>query len=99
MSYQLLLLKMLLHHLQDLHVFLAGWNCAVVFIIPHTINIVCAGIQKRNGGEVARNAIAKVQRIKIMHCLLQSRAVALFVIVLIQQLRNQQLAVMSVENI
>ena len=58
-----------------------------------------AGIQKRDGRDVARNAFAKAQRIEITHRLLQSRAVALAVVVFVEQLRNQQLAVMPIQLI
>ena len=65
MFHQFLFHKMPFHHLQSLQVFHAGFHNAVALVVAHTINIMGAGIQKRDGRDVARNAFAKAQRIEI----------------------------------
>ena len=49
MSHQFFLLKMRFHHLQCLQVFLAGLHHAVALVIACAVDVVGAGIEKREG--------------------------------------------------
>ena len=103
---------MFFHHPQGIEIFLASVNKAVALVIPHTINIMRPSRQKRIPPLYGRTACARFtacvritpictihNRIKITNRLHQILSIALSIVILKQQLRNQHLAIMPLKHI
>ena len=105
MSNQLLSLKTILHFLYRPKIFGTSQDDISPFTKTYTINIMCPCIQKHisllflNSEFTRPLSIIHHQRVKIIHSLQQLFSVTLLIIVLIQQFRNQQLAVMSIKHV